>query len=312
MFISREPGHKPSSAIVWARLPRAGLGNILLVWAQALVFARLKGLPLVTSGWGQIYVGPVLRRERHRRYYGRYFASLDSIPAKQKLLSLFSHRRIHEPDVRKASEYPVDGRLYIFTRVPHWSDPFGQIRDQRELVRASLRQMIRPHLHEQLARLERPWVGVHIRMGDFRPLQPGEDFSKVGIVRTPLSYFSELIAGIRSIHGTDLPVMVFSDGHDDELREILQLPNVRRASRQADVLDLLLLAQSRLVIASAGSTFSYWGGFLADAPLLLHPDHIHAPLRTVAVNSLHFEGGVRGPAAEWPALLKRNILAIGN
>lgn len=307
---SCKPGQKPSSALVWARLPRTGLGNTLFVWAQALVFARLKGLPLVTSGWGQLHIGPILRRERHRRYYGHYFTSLDAIPIQRILLSLLSHQRVYEPDIQKASEYPNDNHLYIFSSIPHWRDLFGQIRDQRELVRTSLRQMMRAHLHEQLARLERPWIGVHIRMGDFRPLQPGEDFAKVGAVRTPLSYFSQLIVGIRSIHGADLPATIFSDGHDDELREILQLPNVHRAPRQADVLDLLLLAQSRLMIASAGSTFSYWSGFLADAPLLLHPDHIHAPIRTAPVNQLYFEGGVRGPASDWPTLLKQNILAI--
>jgi len=94
------------------------------------------------------------------------------------------------------------------------------------------------------------------------------------------------------------------------LQDILRLPDVCRATREADIVDLLLLARSRLLIASAGSTFSYWAGFLADAPVLLHPDHIHMPLRPSDVNQHYFEGGVRGPAETWPELLKQNIQAI--
>ena len=32
-----------SSSVCWARLPRAGLGNLLLVWARAWVFPNVNG-----------------------------------------------------------------------------------------------------------------------------------------------------------------------------------------------------------------------------------------------------------------------------
>lgn len=299
-----------TTALVWARLPHAGLGNMLFVWARALVFARLNGLPLLTSGWSRIHLGPILRCERQWRFYGRYFRALDSVPWSLKWLARFGSAHITEPEVALLDSPPGSNRVYVFSRIPHWRDYFGSFREQRDLVRVSLLQMLQAKHQERLQQLARPWIGVHIRRGDFRLLRPGEDFSKVGLVRTPLDYFIDLIAGVRQIHGRDLPVMVFSDGHDHELEAVLRLSGVGRAPRQPDVLDLLLLARSRLIIASAGSTFSYWAGFLADAPLLLHPDHIHAPLRPADVNQQYFEGGVRGPAAGWPALLKQNIRAI--
>jgi hypothetical protein len=291
-------------------MPYAGLGNMLFVWARALAFARLNGLTLLTSGWGQIHVGPILRGERQWRFYGRYFDALDSISLYRQGWALLSFARVSEPTVAPLDVVPTNKRLYVFSHIPHWRDFFGDFRDQRELVRTGLLQMLKPHYRKQLSQLERPWIGVHIRRGDFRPLQPGEDFSKVGLVRTPLDYFVEMITDVRQIHGSDLPVTVFSDGHDEELEAILRLPRVSRTPRQADVVDLLSLASSRLIIASAGSTFSYWAGFLADAPVLLHPDHIHAPLRPASVNQHYFEGGVRGNIAEWPDLLKQNIQAI--
>lgn len=44
--------------IVWAKLPRAGLGNKLLVWADAYIFAHNNNLRLFTTGWFTIYLGP--------------------------------------------------------------------------------------------------------------------------------------------------------------------------------------------------------------------------------------------------------------
>lgn len=298
------------NSLVFARLPYTGLGNMLLVWAHALVFSRLNELPLMTSGWGHIHIGPIIRRERHRRFYGRYFDPVDAIPLWKKWLALSCYAKIHEPEITELSALPGKHSLYVFSHIPHWRDYFGSIREHRDLVHSTLLRMLKPHYRERLMQLERPWIGVHIRRGDFRALQSGENFSKVGLVRTPLEYFRELIMGIRQIHGTDLPVTVFSDGYDEELQEILSLPGVGRATREADIVDLLLLARSRLLIASAGSTFSYWAGFLTDAPVLLHPDHIHMPLRPSEVNKRYFEGGVRGPAETWPELLKQNIQAI--
>lgn len=73
----------------------------------------------------------------------------------------------------------------------------------------------------------------------------------------------------------ELPATIFSVGKDEELAPLPAVLGVQWAERNPDIVDLLLMAQSQLIIFSAGSTFGYWAGFLADAPLLLHPDHIH-------------------------------------
>jgi hypothetical protein len=55
--------------VVVADLPRAGLGNILFVWAKALIFSRLNNLPLEIIGWDKFKLGPWLRGERSKRDY---------------------------------------------------------------------------------------------------------------------------------------------------------------------------------------------------------------------------------------------------
>lgn len=290
-----------------AHLPRAGLGNMLLVWARALVFSRLNSLPLTVHGWSVPRLGPLLRRESRLRYYGHCF-HVERGPLLRRLVDRMVLGVSAEPPIRALDP---DGRrrVFLFRDIPHWSDYFGSFHAHRDLVKAALFGMVTaPHL-ERLRSLAQPVVGIHVRLGDFRALGAGESFAHVGGVRTPMDYFRAMLSRIRAVHGSELPATVFSDGTIAELRPLLDMPNVHLAPRHSDVVDLLLLASSRLVICSAGSTFGYWAGFLADAPMLLHPQHIHASIRTAAQNQRYFEGGV-WPEEDWPALLCDNIRAL--
>jgi hypothetical protein len=215
-----------------------------------------------------------------------------------------------EPAIEALPGGPARRRLYVFQREPHWSDFFGQIRDHRDFVRRAVHAAVADEHLRALERRRPPVIGLHVRMGDFRALGPGDDFARTGHARTPFAYFEDVIRTIRAIHGRELPVTVFSDGHDHELRDLLALPGVARVEPAADIVEMLLLARSQLVVCSAGSSFSYWAAFLADAPALLHPDHIHAPLRPRAVNDALHEGSLRDPSGEVPALLAENIRAI--
>ena len=145
----------------------------------------------------------------------------------------------------------------------------------------------------------------HIRRGDFRPLASNEDFARVGGVQTPNDYFLSVIAGIRRVAGHDVPVTVFSDGSDTELAFILSLPNVTRSQTENDVVDLLLMSRAQVIVPSAGSTFSEWAGFLSDAIIVRHPDHIHAPIRSPSLLGGAFESAAPATADQWASWWKR-------
>ncbi|BCM88569.1 hypothetical protein IAD21_00402 [Abditibacteriota bacterium] len=300
-----------SSSFCYAELPQAGLGNRLLVWGRALLFARMNGLPLLVSSWqGKSWWRRLSGNADQRRYNG-YFTDTDSLRGLQRWRILRTSSRVVEPPLQKLpSGFRQQGTLYVFNELPHWSDYFGDLRADRNTIKAELSAMLTAPYREQLAKLTPPVIGIHVRLGDFRPLREGEDFAKVGHVRTPLDYFRHIIEGVREVHGSILPVTIFSDGSDEELRPLTDLPDVHRSGQNSAIIDLLLLAQSRLVVASPGSTFSGWAGFLADAPFLLHPDHVHAPIRPDEVNNRFFEGGVTGPISSWSSLLLRNIREI--
>ncbi len=299
-------GARPSTTrFVYADLPRAGLANKVLVWGRALAFARRSELPVFVDGWVQLKLGPLLRRERSARIYLGYFDDPRSLGPLGRLVLRRANRQIREPEGRAP---PAAGGVtaYVFHELPHWSDTFKGLREERDHVRDAFHAIVRPEHRRALERLAPPVVGVHVRQGDFRSLRPEEDFAKVGHVRAPLAYFRSRIEALRQVCG-EVPVTLFSDGRDADLAEILALPGVRRSTAPSDLVDLLLLARSRVILAAPGSSFGALAGFLADAPLLHHPDHYHAPCRPPAVAERWYEGPCAEDPAAWPPLLMENL-----
>ena len=125
---------------------------------------------------------------------------------------------------------------------------------------------------------------------EVRKLTATEDFSKVGQARTPMQYFIDVINIIREVSETNLPVTVFSDGSESELKEVLQLPNVKLAEDDLDILQMLHLSKSKIIVLSAGSTFGQWAGFLSNAAIINHYQHFHSYIRPKSVNEKTFEG----------------------
>jgi hypothetical protein len=108
---------------------------------------------------------------------------------------------------------------------------------------------------------------MHIRRGDFSR----------GLTLTPLSFFIDVVNGLRKDAGSDLPVTVFTDAKPSEIRDLIKLNNVIVAEAKPDILDILLLAGSETVVLSIGSTFSYWAAFLSDGIIIKHPKEWHVP-----------------------------------
>jgi hypothetical protein len=303
------PQIKPGISPVYchARLPNAGLGNKLFVWAKAHMFSRLNGIPLRVTGWLQLQSGSVMHGLDFRLYWN-YFKRVDEAGRRTNQYAAQHYRVISEPAVQcKDIE---TGVIYEYSKVPHWSNFFGDIHEYRNEVKDALMDMLTEARVRELGRHKPPVIAANVRMGDFKKLKSNENFAKVGHVRTPLTYFRELIENIRKLHGASLPVEIITDGKARELGELLELPNVSMAPSRSKIADILMMSRSKILLCSAGSTFSYWAGFLSECALIMHPDHIHQPIRPDAVNRSCYEGPLAGAPETWPALFVENLRAI--
>lgn len=274
--------------IVISELPSAGLGNKLFAWAAGAVCAEQNNCKHIITGLTKIHLGPWLRGEMSKRFYVGYFKNEAPVP----LRYLFTPKKIiKQRDCDKVN--PFKGQA-IFNENPHWKDLFIGIREHRDFIKRYFMDTLAPNLLAEVREIYNCDIAVHIRLGDFRELSSSEDFSEVGLVRTPLEYFVDTIVRIRKYIGQDIHVSVFSDGSDDELSKILSLPNVTRVRHNKDILDLIGLSKSKVLITSAGSSFSKWAAFMSDGVVIDHYQHYHSPIRDKSINTQVFEGTLSG------------------
>lgn len=298
---------------VYPQLPRAGLGNMLLVWARAVLFAHINSFPVISPTWVKIPIGPYLRGERYKRHYGNLFSNKDYVSKFVYFLANLKKKQIHFNPVISKIELSnlepkeVDTHLFIFNQVPHWSDYFIDLQEHQPIIKDKLLSIIRPSVLEAISCRPTPQIGIHIRMGDFRVLKPEDDFTKLGLVRTPFSWFTRVIDAVREIAGYDVPATIFSDGYDYELSELLKLSKVSRASTASALSDILTLSRSKLLITSSGSTFSSWASYLGQCPTIWHPAHLHAGVFPPDISQKVFEGGFDPESMQISYLLTQNI-----
>ena len=243
-------------AKVFVKFPKVGLGNMMLVWARAVVFARMNNLPMVTSFWWGVRIGPFLRGEKQKRFYWGYFIESSVRQLLATYLYAFTANKIFEPALTELSTLQKTSRsLFVFTKFEVDKDLFGYIRNYSSLIRSELLKILNPDLKRIYGNIEPPVISIHIRRGDF----------KHGTTLTPNAYFIKTIQMIRKVTGKELPVTIFTDATTDEIKDIMQLPGTSLSNNKKDILDILSMSDSKIIILSGSSTFSYWGAFLSDA-----------------------------------------------
>jgi hypothetical protein len=261
---------------------------------RASTFAYLNHLPVTVYNYHQIKIGPWLRGEKSKRKYEGFFIFEKSLAGdlmdKMKVNRLDKMSLIHEPPLDK-DEIELD-KNYIFSEIPDYRHYFDGLQENRELVLSLFWELVSPRIKSRLKKLQSPCIGVHIRMGDFKVPAEGIAFGTVGHTRSPEQYFIEMVLAIRKMRGSCLPVSVFTDGRKEELKKLFQLENIYMVEGNNDLTDILLLSKSKIIITSAGSTFSYWAAFLSEAMVIMHPTYEGIKIRPGKMKEKVYEGAL--------------------
>ena len=240
---------------IYIKFPKTGLGNLLLVWARAIVFAKMNNMPYYTSSWWGLRWGALLRREQKKRLYWGYFIETPFLKQIQLLLQYRFGKTIIEPPMQIIPTDKKNEQLYVFNNVIIQNDLFGHLRDYHSLISDELNKILTSKMKNILHKSQPPVIGLHIRRGDFKKGNP----------ITENEYFVKGINLIRSISGCKLPVTIFTDATKNEIEDVLLLPEVYLADNNPDIIDIILLSKSKYMLLSQSSTFSYWGAFLSNA-----------------------------------------------
>lgn len=296
-------------------MPRAGIGNKLFVWAKAVALARKYKSTYFVTSWVHWPLGTLIRNEVKKRFYLNYFKKNTSsyfINLYFTCIKIFYPQKcFHESDDVFSIDLSETKCTFInIYRFPRYVDYFKGIKEYRKEVIAELYSIIHPKTLALVNSHVAPIVSVHIRLGDFKPLEHINNFKNVGHTRTPANYFIEWIRFLKAYISPTLNFYIFTDGHKNEIEEVLnETENYTLVNTGNDLSDMLIMSRSKIIITSAGSTFSYWAGFLSDSILIKHPDHIHADIRPENVNATYFEGSI-SDFDNIPEKLRNNLDAI--
>ncbi len=117
-----------------------------------------------------------------------------------------------------------------------------------------------------------PFIAVHIRRGDKPPLAPGAEPPADSMHwAIPTEWYVQSIRQVQSALGKVVPTVVFTDAAPEHIAPILNLPGVRLAETNPAIVDMLLMAEARVLITSASSTLSMWPSFLGRMPSVWFP-----------------------------------------
>tara|TARA_B100000214_G_scaffold371865_1_gene349041 strand:+ start:10553 stop:11404 length:852 start_codon:yes stop_codon:yes gene_type:complete len=249
------------------RLGGAGLGNILFPWARSIVYARKYKLQRLQTTWFNLKLGTIIRNERDTRMYYNLFTGRDGISGLRKFLLLnFSNR------------------VKYFSGMEDMFEPF---KNDHAFIKDELLRITNPYHIDMVNKYDTNSIAVHIRMGDFqKPKSETMLRNSNWNYRLPLKWYINIIKKIRSI--SNLPIFIFSDASDNEIKEILAINNCTRVFLGSSISDMFAISNSKLLVASA-STFSMWASFIGQIPTIWFPGQLR---QRIIVNSNIFEGEI--------------------
>jgi len=270
----------------YASLGRAGLGNMLFPWARCEIFCHQYRLAMLAPHWTKPKIGPLLRGERDKRYYMGLFDNSSYIRGLRRLILLATAARRPEPAV-DSFQPPIAGasrksQLLVFQGI---DGLFAPLLPHRELVARRLWEILSRQSRQLLLQQDFsvndsgapiPHITVHVRRGDMKVLEPGQPQPPDVHTCTPhINWFATSLGEIRRLLGEpSAPAIVFSDASDAELRPLLDLPNVRRATPGPSIVDIFQLARGRILITTGNSTFSSWAALIGNMPTIRYPGTI--------------------------------------
>ncbi|NVN93003.1 MAG: alpha-1,2-fucosyltransferase [Desulfuromonadales bacterium] len=242
-------------------LMKAGLGNMLVPWAKCHLWCKDNNARMIAPFWTKFRIGPYLRREKDKRNYQRLFKSNRDIGGLQRLYLLATTTKCAFELFDDTSSPRNRGITVLFSGM----DSFDRLIGRHEEIRQALTAMTKPEFVP--AKMDKPFIGVHVRLGDYASVENGA--SAPWTSRLPIDWYVAAVHEVRKTAGFDLDVILFSDGNDEELRALLELPAVRRSEYKESITDILALSQATVIIGSC-SSFSMWGAYLAQTFTVWH------------------------------------------
>ncbi len=245
----------------------SGLGNILFTYARALSYAEKNNCKLIWPTWPSFKLGPILRREKDKRFYTNLFCNNRGyISGIQKMKLLATKEKISEEDALNGAD--CEDKIIVFSGM---KGCFSPILEDSQLILKDIIKNLHPKSKQALKFDGSKAIGMHVRLGDFtraswEDVKAGNHNSSI-----PIEWYVQIAKDLRSITRENTKIFVFSDGTDEELSPLLELDNTERISFGTAIGDIIGLSKVDVFVAS-GSSFSMWARYLGRKTTIMLPN----------------------------------------
>ena len=249
------------------RVGGSGLANCMFVAARAWIMAQLNGFQLIEPTWRKFSIGPYIRREKDKRDYFGIFKPI-GISGLSKIYLLHSRGKIS----LEKSEKLQNGIIHI----EGLGNYFEDLLNYHEMVKKYFDLAIRESALEKTNQFNfSNCIGIHIRLGDY-----------IQEYRTNIKWYEAMIHQIAIHSKKKYRFILFSDGNDDELKDLMQMEQCERVFFGNALADMIALSRCRLIIGS-DSTFSGWAAFLGQVPVIFPKRHFPRVLLNPKLEVIH-------------------------
>lgn len=230
------------------RIGGNGLANCLFVYGKAIVDSHIHNAKIITPTWLNFSIGSYLRKQRDKRHYLGLFMPKDEINSLRKIYLLLFKRK-----TKNRNEFLLSDDSILIEEGIY--DFFKPILNYHEIIREHIITHLQTGLLDVVDKYKfEGCVAVHIRLGDFPDKR-----------RTSLKWYEEQIRK----HADKNKILLFSDGSDEELQEIINVKNVKRVFFGGSIQDIIAMSRCCYLIGS-DSSFSAWAAFLGQVPCIFY------------------------------------------
>jgi len=255
----------------YANLGRTGLAHGLLAWARCVVWTEQVGATMLAPHWYRFRIGPTIRKERDKRNYFLDFHDGLQVSGLRREYLLATSRHIYA-ELDLPNKIPENSRktIVIFRNAEALNERkfFHFIDGHHKLVRERLISITKDKALEGV--YTEPHVAIHVRRGDFTEPKKGLDKLTTN-TRLPIKWYEKILIKLQSQMESNFKTIIYSDGSDYEISDLLKYKNVERSKTTTAITDLISMSNAAVLVASA-SGFSQWGSYLGNVPCISHPN----------------------------------------
>ena len=249
------------------RLGGCGLGNMLFIYARALILAKENNATLIHPTWHTFKIGPIIRNEKDKRFYFGLFSNKSKRPSGLKKIKLLYLNPKVTPEQLPTAQ---DNSVVIYN---NFLMKFNELKGHRQLIYDDIIKNLNDKNRDILNINLNSTIAVHIRLGDFKPFNEDDLKSGKNNVQINVSWYANIIKQINEATNYKYKFLVFSDGREESLNEVLSIPNVSLSEKRNIIKDILLMTKAKFLIASGSST-SLWARFLGELSAITYTNQL--------------------------------------